>query len=208
MYALRLSAYFAVIIGFYCHPAWSQIAPAIMTIAPDSASGHAFDDQAAGSSSAPRAINFSIFDNLSGGGASNLTITISVTSSNSAFVIDDSGCANIASMPSTAIPCSVTVAFSPTSPGLQSGDLDVTCTYVDIFPLGVLAPPPGALVGCRPDSTPLSSSFANYLAGTGTAADTDTVKAVPTIPLAGLAILAMALLLAGLGGAAHRRQSR
>lgn len=177
-------------------PAWSQGAPGVMSISPDVAAGYDFGDQSVGESSVSRSIDFSIEDFLSGG-TSNLTITIAVTSPNGDFVIDDSGCNAIASMPSSGIPCSVDVTFSPSSAGASVGDLIVSCTYTDIFSLGVLPPPGSALVGCRPGTEASPSNFPAYFSGVAIAPKPVTARPIPTSPSIAIGVLVILLMLIG-----------
>ena len=183
--------------------AWSQDAPGVMSISPDVAVGYDFGDQPIGASSVSRRIDFSIEDFLSGG-ISNLTITIAVTSPNGDFVIDDSGCNAIDSMPSSGIPCSVDVTFLPSSAGASIGDLIVSCTYTDIFSLGVLPPPASALVGCRPDTEASPSNFPAYFSGVGVAHNPVTARPIPTSPPIAIGILVILLMLVGSRSAKSR----
>ena len=187
--------------------AWSQDAPGIVSISPDVAVGYDFGNQSVGASGVSRSINFLIEDFLSGG-TSNLTITVSVTSSNSDFVIDDSGCSAVPSMPSFGIPCSVYVAYSPSSSGTSTGDLIVSCTYPDTFLFGVLPPPASALAGCRPDTDASPTNFPAYLSGVGIASEPAPARPIPAITPIAIGILAIILLLIGSRAAKSRLHRR
>lgn len=100
-------------------------------------------------------------------------------------------------MPSSGIPYSVSVVFSPSSSGPAAGDLIVSCTYPDIFSLGVLSPPALSVVGCRPETDALPITFPNYFAGTGIATSLVPAKSVPT--LSPLALLALSIVVAFFG---------